>query len=789
MSTAPVTSLRLARAELVGMAGLQGTAFCQRYAQAADAWLAGLLERATGGDTSKIALIAVGGYGRGELCPGSDLDVALVHHPRLRHVKQIADAIWYPVWDEGVHLDHSVRTPKGVLATARDDLKVILGLLDARLIAGDTALAEQVIERAREEWQAEARTMVPLLSEALRQRHATHGDVAFLLEPDIKEDRGGLRDLHAVHSAAAAVTGVADPSGDPNLLRANQILLATRVELHRRSGKETNQLLLQEQDPVAEALGYTDADALMTDIATAGRSIAWAGDDCWRRVETWLAGPKRGPVADRPIERGIVMHEREITLEDGADPATDCSLAFRCAAVAAETGVPMSHACLDRLSEATPVPADPWPATLVQALVRLLGTGRAAIGEIEALDSHGLMVRHLPEWQGVRNLPQRNAFHRFTVDRHLCETAAAACEFVRDVSRPDLLLLGALLHDIGKGLPGDHTAAGMEVVGRIARRMGFDDSDSATLVGLVEYHLLLPDTAAKRDLDDPATIDAVAAKVGDQELLLLLSALTQADSVATGPAASSPWKMRMVRDLVARTAKRLSGLPHEEIGETATPDPELVRLAGMVAEEGQPALSHSPLPDGDGWELRVAARDRPGLLASIAGTLALHGLSVRGAQAHEPEPGIATEQFAVAPMFDREPRWDLLETDVRDALDGSLDLDARLAAKTSDYAGVKRPGAALAADPRVIFDNGASERATVVEVRAPDGIGVLYRITSALLACDLDIVTAKVHTLGHEVVDTFYVRRIVGGTATKIADRHELDRIEKTILTRLDRPT
>jgi len=778
-------SLRSVRQELMDRSELVGLDFCREYSRAADVWLGSLLESATGGDAYQLALIAVGGYGRGELCPGSDLDVAFVHHPRKRKVKPIADAIWYPIWDEGVHLDHSVRTPKQVLEMARDDLKVMLGFLDARLVAGDARLAEEVIARAKELWRGSGGRMLPALQESVALRHASRGDVAFLLEPDVKEDRGGLRDLHAIHSVASLVPSVPDPSANPKLVRANEVLLAVRVELHRRSGRDSNVLLLQEQDPVAKALGYPDADALMADVAAAGRAISWAVDDCLRRIED-PPGTRPGRTPEvRAVERGIVIADGEVGLAPDAEVTTDCTLPFRCAAVAAESGVPISHRCLDDLSEGTPPPPDPWPDSLLQSLVRLLGTGRAAIREIEALDSRGILVRLLPEWESVRNLPQRNAFHRFTVDRHLCETSAAACTYIREVSRPDLLLVGALLHDIGKGSPGDHTVEGMRVVREVATRMGFDDSDVDVLVRLVEHHLLLPDTAAKRDLDDPATIEAAAAKAGDPDFLLLLSALTQADSLATGPAASSPWKMRMVQELVARTLNRMAGLPHEAGDPFGKGDPALGELVSAALSTGRPVLRHEPLPDGDGWELHVAAPDRPGLLASVAGVLALHNLSVRSAQVGMPAPGIAAERFSVASMYDRTPRWDRVEDDLAHAVTGSLDLDERLAAKIADYEGNRRPGAARPAEPRVIVDNDASERATVVEVRAPDGIGVLYLITSALQDCGMDIVTAKVHTLGHEVVDTFYVRRMADGVAGKVTHPDDLRLMEEHLLARL----
>ncbi|MDP9388297.1 MAG: [protein-PII] uridylyltransferase, partial [Actinomycetota bacterium] len=235
----------------------------------ADRWLGELL-----GDEEGVALVAVGGYGRSELCPGSDLDVVLVHGGRP-DVGRVAERLWYPVWDAGVGLDHSVRTVKEALAVAAGDLKAALGLLDARLVAGDPGLAADLAERAQRQWRQGARRWLPALAEAVAARHAQFGEVAFLLEPELKEGRGGLRDVHALRAAAMA-TPVVDAGGEA-VRAAHDVLLAVRVELHLRTGKPLDRLLLQEQDAVAGALGYADADALMAAVAAAARTIAWAG--------------------------------------------------------------------------------------------------------------------------------------------------------------------------------------------------------------------------------------------------------------------------------------------------------------------------------------------------------------------------------------------------------------------------------------------------------------------------------------------------------------------------------
>ena len=721
-----------------------------------------------------MALVAVGGYGRRELCPFSDLDLVLVHKGGgpAGAVKEVAERIWYPVWDTGVGLDHSVRTVKEALAVASGDLKAALGLLDARLVAGDAELAADLADRARRQWCKAARRRLPELAGAVQARHAEFGEVAFLLEPELKEGRGGLRDVHALQAAALA-TPVVDAGGEA-VARAHDTLVDVRVELHRRTGRALDRLLLQDQDGVAEVLGYSDADALMAAVSAAARTIAWAGDDAWRRVASARSGPRgRTTGRDRPLGPGLALRDGEVVLTVEADPAGDPSLALRAASAAAEEGTWLARSALDRLAAEAGTMPDPWPDGAASALVALLGTGPAAIAVLEAFDQRGLLVRILPEWEAVRGKPQRNAYHRFTVDRHLCETAANAAALTRRVARPDLLLVGAWLHDIGKGFPGDHTEAGEEVVARIAPRMGFPTEDVDALVRMVRHHLLLADAATRRDLDDPATVDAVAEAVGDPDTLELLAALTEADSLATGPAAWGAWKAGLVADLVARTARRLEG--HHPPAATSLPTSSQRR----VMAEGRLHVH------AEGGRVTVIAPDRPGLFCRVAGALAIHGLDVRSATASS-EDGMAAEVFDVEPAFGTPPDWERVSGDVERAVTGRLSLESRLAERARTYAGRRRAAAARPPEARVLFDDGASATATVVEVRAPDGIGVLYRITRALADCDLDVRTAKVSTLGHEVVDAFYV---TGADGAKLSDDDHRREVERAVLAELGRLT
>jgi len=762
--------IRARREALLADRSLTGSAFCRAHTELVESWLVELL-----GDEVGVALVAVGGMGRRELCPQSDVDFVLLHNGR-KDVGQVAERLWYPIWDSGLSLDHSVRTPKQALAVADDDLKAALGLLAGRPIAGDTELAEDLLGRARDQWRRRARRVLPALLAALEERHQRFGEVAFLLEPDLKEGRGGLRDVHA-WSAAALAAPVGDTDGVA-LAGPNEVLLAARVELHRRAGKAADRLLLQEQDAVASALGYSDADVLMRAVSSAARTIAFEGDATWRRVRSWLAGPKgRGAGGDRPLGAGLAVREGEVVLSADADPAGDPSLILRAAAAAAVADTPLSANALDRLASSAAPPGDPWPEEARHALVALLGSGPTLVPVVEALDQRGLLARVLPEWTAVRSRPQRNAYHRFTVDRHLWETAVEASALTRQVSRPDLLLVAAWLHDLGKGYPGDHTVAGVALMGRIAARMGFDTADVDVLVNLVRNHLLLADTATRRDLSDEATVAAVAESVGDKTTLELLAALTEADSKATGSTAWGPWKAELVHELVSRTSAFFDEDGDREPEREIVRDP-LVARARAALESGDVVHVEASWP-----ELVVAARDRAGLFANVAGALSLHGLSVLAADVWTSEDGVAVESFRTESTFGREPERAALAADLAAAVDGRLPLEARLAERVRTYAS-RRTTAVRRAAPRVLVDNEASARATLVEVRAADGIAVLYRITRALADVGLDVRHAKVATLGAEVVDAFYVVD-KGGAKVDVSRRQE---VQRAVLTALGGP-
>ncbi len=756
--------------DLLDDRSLQGPAFCAALTSRFDDYLAAVFAAAD--VPPGVALVAVGGYGRGEQCPGSDLDVALVHIPGM-DMGGIAERVWYPLWDAGLKLGHQVGTVAQLLDVGAENLETATSLLAARVVAASSAdgeaLVDDLAERALAQWKGRSRQNLDQLQGAVAERHARFGEVAFLLEPDIKEARGGLRDVHSLFWVEQATVPILREAESAGLAAAFETLLEVRVELHRLTGQRADKLLLELQDDVAAALGLADADVLMAEVSAAGRTIAWTGEGAARR--TLRASRRRGPmkalsgIRRREVAPGLVLDDGRLELTDDADLG-DPLLVLRYAASAARHDAYLQRGSLERLADhAEPLPV-PWPAEARGLFVDLLAAGPAAIPVIEDLDQVGLFVLLVPEWEPCRSRPQRNAYHRFTVDRHLMEAAAEASRLVGQVERPDLLLVGALFHDIGKGYPGDHTVVGVDLLTTIAARMGYEGDDVDLLVAMVEHHLLLPDVATRRDLDDNGTIRQVADAVGGTVLLGLLGALTEADSIATGPSAWSNWKAGLVRELVERTSHVLGG---GDVGDV---------VGGSFPDAAQQALLDDGtfVVRGEGLELTVVAADRPGTFAKVAGVLALNGADVLGASAHS-EHGRALSVFRVGSVLGGEPDWARIDEQVNRALAGRLAVAARLGDRSRTYRPIHLT--ARPARPTMTVDNVSSATATVLEVTCPDGVGVLYRITRAFAELDLDIVRAHVQTLGSDVIDAFYVRDQFGA---KITDPEHLAEVELSVL-------
>lgn len=768
----------LRRSDLLADRSLRGRAFCEAWTDRVEGWLGELFAGAVAAaaPTSPVALVAVGGQGRRELAPHSDLDLLLLVGG-AEDGAAVADRLWYPVWDAGLKLGHSVRTVRDTLALAGDDLETATSLLSARLVAGDAAPFGELVERSGAAWRRRGRRWVEELGRSVDARHAASGEVAFDLEPDLKEGRGGLRDVHALAWAGAAGADVA-PQLLGDLGRHHDVLLEIRVELHRATERPGDRLLLQEQDVVAAALGDVDADALMARVAVAGRAIAWAADETWYELRRANGGTVLGRARrERRLQEGIVLRSGRVCLADD-DPGRQAvppepppaDAVLRVALAAARSGCRIGLTTLERLESAPPLP-EPWPAAARRAFCDLLLCGPAAVPVVEALDQWGLWVPLVPEWEPNRSRPQRNPYHRWTVDRHLLEATAEAARLADRVPDPDLLVMAALLHDVGKGYPGDHSEVGVGLARAVCTRMGFDEEATSTIAMAVRHHLLLSDVATRRDLDDPATVELVARTVATPDRLALLRALSEADAVATGAGAWGPWKAQLVEQLAGRVARVLAG------GDTA----DVVTGSFPTAAQRELLAAGRTRVVADGEVVTVACPDRPGVFSRVAGALALHGLDVVEAAIHT-ESGMALDEFRVRAGGSGVVPWDRVTGDVERALSGRLALQARLEERARAHRRRHRPGLNHLA-PVVRFDDEASATATVVEVVGPDSLGLLYRLTRALADLDLDVRSAKIHTMGADVVDSFYV---VGRDGEPLEDADHRGEVRRALLHALE---
>ena len=432
-----------ARNRLISSSPLTGRAFCTALSDATDRWLVKLYDaaREQHPKAPKIALLAVGGYGRGDLAPFSDLDVLVIHRSKSERVEPLASSLWYPIWDSGVALGHAVRSIDEQVALAKSDIDTASSLVTGRFLAGDERMAQQALEQSQVAWRRRRKKWLAEIHEASELRRVSAGEVAYTLEPDLKSGHGGLRDVQSLWWAQAA--GLSIPDADIEVLdECYEILLRARVGLHRSAGRRGEVLRLEDQDATAIAAGFADADEMMSEISAAARTIAWVSDETWSR---------HGRVGDgRPtrLAPGINVVEGDVEIEDDVDLVSDPTLILRVAQVSARSGHRIGRKSLQRFAQEMPDWPARWPAGSVDELVAVLLEGHRAIPVLESLDQHSLIERIFPEWAPVRAKPQRNAYHRFTVDRHLWEAAANAAELADRVQRPDLLVLGALLHDI-----------------------------------------------------------------------------------------------------------------------------------------------------------------------------------------------------------------------------------------------------------------------------------------------------------------------------------------------------
>jgi [protein-PII] uridylyltransferase len=776
--------------------GHQGVWAARRRAELADAAIIALFAR--GGAPPGTAIAAVGGYGRGLLLPRSDIDLLILHDgsgPDV--VARLADALLYPLWNGGLEVGHAVRTPQECEAAA-GRLDVAAAMLDIRFLAGAESLVADVAARIEGWARQDPRAFAQALRDDAARRAERFGSTAHLLEPDLKEGAGGWRDLHAIWLLESAV-GM--PLEEAGLLRgrerealaaAEEFLVRTRSALHLETGKRGDRLILDHQPAIARAMGFEDEPRL---IAIDG--LMRALFEHAREVEF--------------LFRAVIERLREVGSPRLAPPTTPAEV-LEALAAEAEADREPSAALLDSVDDLGIRDEVVWDADVGAAFSRLLRAGDRGASSLEALDRLGILTAFLPGWADVRCRPQRDPYHRLTVDAHLTGSLRVMgrllagegagddpvqAEAIGQVLDRDPLLLGALLHDIGKNGEGGHVPVGARVVASILDRMGVEPPARDLVRFMVERHLLLPDTATRRDLSDENLVLDVAAVVGSSDRLAALYLLAKADAEATGPAAWTSWRRTLIHELVAKvehvlergemgteiaeqladTIGRIRSIledePSEEVERFLRRMPRAYLLAVDLARVARHYATIAP-PVGakdvravhfDGtrpgtYEVLVVARDRAGLLSWIAGSLALAGMSILTAHVFTTDDGVAADLFEVEGVWEPdvpERRWREFRGMLRRAVDGSISLERRVDEKRRWY-----PPPRVPTPVTVTVDNGASDFSTVIEVGAPDRLGLLYDITRTFAELGIDVHLAKVATYEGRVIDSFYVRDALG---------------------------
>ncbi len=601
--------------------GISGHELLRRQTGMADTFIIDHFEHSAAVESAagNIALVALGGYGRNELYPYSDIDLLLLHDRKAaKYMRDVAESILYPLWDSGYEVGHSVRTPGSAVKFAREDFFFQVSLLDARLLTGSRALFADLSQRYRKKiLDGNRRSFVEAMERFREERRRKYGSHSYLLEPHIKEGKGGMRDIQAMLWVSRAVFGLRDLAAieDAGVLDGRDrrafeeswnMLVRIRNRLHYISRRKNDQLFFEYQEEMADAFGYLDSSGMlgvehfMREVYGHLQTVAVVTDLFFEHVrEVVMRRP--GSHAEKQLEKGIVVRDGTIRIGlKAAELPGRPHLLMRLFLQSAKTGQPLHHRARRQVTAHLDLVDDGFRASrrVARAFFELLCESREPVPVLEAMLETGLLNAYIPELAQVESLAQHDLYHIYTVDRHQLETVgelAALRESERELfmglSSPHLLFLAALLHDVGKGRNTDHSELGADIVRAIGARIGLAAAEQECLSFLVRYHLYLPENALRRDLEDAEFIRAGADLVGDLDRLVMLYLLTIADSRATGPSAWSGWKASLLADYFLRIKACLEAActverpPLVEAGDAQGVEWLRSRIRGLIASD------------------------------------------------------------------------------------------------------------------------------------------------------------------------------------------------------------
>lgn len=843
----------------------RGVAVAHAYAKLYDGVLssvfgachAALLQQ---GEWASLSLAAVGSYGRRLLSPFSDLDVRLLCDSDPTALAPVAEALLYPLWDAGLSIGHQVVAVQDLLDLALEDVTTATTLLDFRTIAGDSSLANTLLERAYQSVFSSAHlgSFVDRLEERARARHRRFGDSVYLLEPDVKNGAGGLRDLDIAHWCARARFRVSDLSelvGLGILLprewvevdRARNLLLEIRCALHLCAGRRTDRLTFDLQERVTERLlggkGHEAIERLMSDYYRAARVITRLADTLFSRARP----ASRRRTRTMALGGGLILTQGGVSLERPELLSEDPALALRLYEEAVQRDVPICGHTRQELVHVTSSPEfgvalrrSPVSGELFLRLLCVVRQTQLEHGSV-LFDMHdvGLLVAMIPEFETLVGRVHCDTYHVYTVDVHsvaavdhlraLCRgelstTHPLASRLAAELPRRRVLLLAALLHDIGKAYGGaGHTERGVEMARSILSRLGIAEGDAAEVEQLIHHHLSMYEVATRRDLEDPQTIIEFCAVVKEPEALRELYLLTIADVTTTNPTSMTNWKRRMLDALFVAAEQRLAGKECPASPRIVTVRASVLAMWGesgdrdfiqhfvsglperyFYANEPASIVKHARFAQAAQtrvasirqgtvnhpyFELWVVADDRPGLLAMITATLSRSRLKVRSAEVYSwigrDGRSRSLDIFWVRGPEDADSAQLLLpklERDLEKTLVDAVE-PAELERRALSGARSNRPSRGRFAT-EVNVDNKSASNHTIIEVITQDRRALLFALSNTLQQERLSIWFAKINTEGERVVDVFYVSNAQG---QKVLDGEDIARMRQAIISAVER--
>lgn len=796
--------------------GLSGQALLEKHTSLIDAALATYFQESQA-DPDRMSLIALGGYGREELFPYSDIDLMLLYDERAEEqLNEVAQVLFYPLWDAGLEVGHGVRTPKTCIKEAEKDFFLQVSLLDARLLAGSQSLFDSLMQDFHVHFiEGKRKEFLQDMLFHRKKRHELFGNHSFLLEPHIKESRGGFRDLQAMLWSAQVVFNLKNVQDleTAGLLTSDELnsfekaindLIKIRNRLHYISGRKNDQLYFEHQEEMAKAFGYQDklgmlgVERFMREVHEHLQTIAVTSDLFFEHV-TEVIGLIKDDKKSKELESGLALRQGRIHITNSDLPTKRPHLLMRALTQVAKTGFPLHHRTKKLISTSLHLIDDKLRSSKLmnRAFFEIIQSKKAPLKALTGMLETGLLAAYIPEFDHLKSLTQHDIYHVFTVDRHLLQTVEELNK-LRDsehslfitIPTPALLFLAALLHDIGKGSGKNHANYGAELAVIIGERLGMKTTDIKCLSFLIRKHLFLAEIAQRRDLEDEALIARCAKQVNDPDRLTMLYLLTIADAKATGPSAWSDWKAALLLELYL---KIIHAIGTEDL---STPDPQQemswMREQVTTLFDDKPHVPLDILPDeyllafspaevthhitlqheletreaiikpskkSGHWSLLIMAHDRAGMLSKFCGVLALHNLKVLAAQIYTWTDGTIVDVMHVCSTIDsafEEQDWLALEADCSRAIHFKLGLTHRLHQKLRPI-GASTAQVGRRPPAKVIIDPQASDSYTIIEVYATDRAGLFYDITRTLSEFGINTFQAKISVEGDQVVDVFYV--------------------------------